>query len=169
MEPLTPSLAAVGRAALGFVALGATAALGADWSSAAHTAPSALIVHLGAFALTGPTLLVAHPFLGLEAKPDVLVAGLGRAFVRAGDLALGLSPLLLFFAATTAIAHGLFVVLLAFVGGAGLLGAARDLVAAEALTPGASPAAVHKMRVLAAAWSALTVLGAARVGWEVLS
>jgi hypothetical protein len=111
-----------------------------------------------------PSLLVAHPFLGLEAKPDALVAVLASTFVRAGDLALGLTPLVLFFAATTDLGPAVFTALLVFVGGTALLGAARDLVAVEA-----SPERQGRMRGLAAAWCALTVLGAARIGWEVMT
>lgn len=163
-----PSLLAVGRAALGFLAFGGAAAVGGDFASATQTAPSGLAIHFGAFALTGPTLLVVHPFLGLEAKPDALVAVLARAFVRAGELALGLTPLVVFFATTTTIAGPLFLVLLTFLGGAALLGAAHELVATEALATGTETARIDRMRWLAGGWCLLTVLGAARVGFEVL-
>ena len=94
------------RATSGFLLLGLVGTLTphATPEHLLQTAPSGLLVHLGALALTGPTLLVAHPFLGLEASPDRLVVALGRAFARAGDLALGLVPFLLFFAATTQVA-----------------------------------------------------------------
>jgi len=162
------------RASAGFLLLGAIGTLSpvATPRDLLHTAPSGLLVHLGALALTGPTLLVAHPFLGLEASPDRLVGALGRAFARAGDLALGLVPFLLFFAATTRLGTLLLAVLLGFVGITALVAAARDLVAAERAAPGASAVVgirVFRMRALAVAWSVLTLLAAARVGVEVLS
>jgi exosortase/archaeosortase len=158
-----PTIPQVGRAALGFVALGLAGALAQGPAPALHAAPGGLAVHLGAYALTAPSLLVVHPFLGLDARPDALVAILARGFVRAGDLALGLTPLLAFFALTTTIGPALFPILLGCAGAAALVGVAGELVATEA------PAGLRRMQALTAAWCALTVLGAARIGWEVLA
>lgn len=159
------------RAAAGFVLLGLVGTISpfSTPDELLQTAPSGLLIHLGALALTGPTLLVAHPFLGLEASPDRLVVALGRAFARAGELALGLVPFLLFFAATTRVATVFLALLLGFVGVTALVAAGRDLMAAERAVVGVTDDHIARMQVLTAAWSVLTLLAAVRVGVEVLS
>ena len=104
-----PTPMEMGRAALGFAALGLCASLGSEsLDAASHTAPSGLIVQAGAMLLTGPALLVGHQFLGLEASVPSLVDAMARAFVRTGTVALGLVPAVLFFSATSGLAPVLF-------------------------------------------------------------
>jgi hypothetical protein len=98
----TPSVPAVlsSIAAMGLVA--AAAALGsADPSVVARALPALAAPALGALVLTAPALLAVHQFLGLAAAPERLVAALGNAVVAAGRIALGLVPVVLFFAATS--------------------------------------------------------------------
>lgn len=98
----TPSVPAVltSIAAMGLVA--AAAALGsADATVVARALPALAAPALGALVLTAPALLAVHQFLGLAAAPERLVAALAHAVVAAGRIALGLVPVVLFFAATS--------------------------------------------------------------------
>lgn len=95
--------AELGTAMTGFLALGLCAGLGSgDVAVAVRAIPSGLLVAAGTALLTGPALLVVHPFLGLEARTDVLIRAMMRGFCVAGTTALGLAPVMLFFAATSA-------------------------------------------------------------------
>jgi hypothetical protein len=94
--------AELGTAMTGFLALGLCAGLGAgDVAVAVRAIPSGLLVAAGTALLTGPALLVSHPFLGLEAPTDALLRAMMRGFCVAGTTALGLAPVMLFFAATS--------------------------------------------------------------------
>ena len=98
----SPSVPAVlsSVAAMGLVA--AAAALGsADATVVARALPALAAPALGALVLTAPALLAVHQFLGLAAAPERLVAALAHAVVAAGRVALGLVPVVLFFAATS--------------------------------------------------------------------
>lgn len=166
--PEVPPVADVLTALGGFLVLSACAGVGSgDLAVAGRGLPSGILVQAGALVLTGPGLLVGHQFLGLGASPDALLGSVARAFVRAGRLALGLSPFLLYFSATSGLWLLLFCVLLSGIGVAGLSDAARSLVAAEARTR-PSMADLLKMRALVVAWGGLTVLVALRIAYDVL-
>lgn len=149
----------------GLAALGLCAGLGSgDLATAARSVPAGLLAGGGALLLTGPALVVAHQFLGLGGRPEVLVAALGRGFVTAGRVALGLAPAMLFASATSGLwGYGLVVLLM----GAAVLGfanGARRLVAAEG---GASAWNTLAMHGLVGTWIALTSLVGLRLGWDV--
>lgn len=99
-----PQAAAVARATVGFLALGACAGLGSGaLQTALQGGPSVLFVGVGTLLLTGPALVVVHQYLGLEARPIDVLGTLVTGFVAGGGLALGLAPVMLFFSATTAL------------------------------------------------------------------
>ncbi len=86
--------------AMGLVA--ASAALGAaEPAVVVRALPALAAPAIGAVVLTAPALLALHQFLGLDAAPERLVLALSRAVVAGGRIALGLVPVMLFFAATS--------------------------------------------------------------------
>ncbi len=152
----------------GFAVLGLCAGLGAgDLATTARAVPSGLLVGTGALLLSGPALVVAHQFLRLEAPPEALVGALGRAFVQVGRLALGFSPFVLFFAATSGLAGWIYVLVLAGIGLLGLSLAGRDLVAAERGAGAPSLGRDARMALLTWTWAGLAGLVALRIGWDV--
>ncbi|MEN0061538.1 MAG: hypothetical protein AAGA48_05270 [Myxococcota bacterium] len=153
------------RASVGFLALGAMAGSSGD-VSALDDGPVTLVTHLGALALTGPSLLVAHSVLGLRAAPEGLVRALGRTYARTGDLALGLVPFALFFAWTTSIGPQVVAVASLGAGAMGLSAASAGLIAIEA-SASETVEAPTRMSALVAVWVLLTLAGAARIAWEV--
>ena len=97
-----PDGAAVARATVGFLGLGAAAGLGSGvLSTAVQGGPQVLFVGMGTLLLTGPALVVVHQTLELRARPLDVLGTLVTGFVAGGALALGLSPFVLFFSATT--------------------------------------------------------------------
>lgn len=154
--------------------LGICAGLGAgEVALAARAVPAGLLVAAGSVVLTGPALVVAHQYQGLQADPQQLVSALSRGFVTCGEIALGLSPILLFFSATSGLWAALYSL---FVAGAGAFGGAvtaRQLLRAEAaarpagaeLTDHADLTARAGMGGLVLAWSTLAALIALRIGW----
>lgn len=141
----------------GLALLGAAAGLGSGSAAiAARSVPSALIVGAGALALTSPALLVVHQVLALRAPPHALVAALARALVRLGALALGLTPFVLFFAATSGLAFAVFPLAFAAAAALSAAGAVRELVGAE--VGAANPAAAVPMTALSLGWVGLTAL-----------
>lgn len=165
-EPRLPGALALLRASLGFVALGAMASLDRPVTSGWDDGPLTLVTHLGALALTAPSLLVAHPVLGLRAQPEALVTALASAYVRTGHLALGLVPFGLFFALTTSIGPQVVAVTSLVAGALGLTAAAGGLVAAERRADPVLPS-WGRMHVLTAGWVLLTLAGAVRIAFEV--
>jgi len=152
--------------------LGVCAGLGAgEPALAARAVPAGLLTAAGAVVLTGPALVVAHQYQGHAADPQLLVSALSRGFVTCGEIALGLSPILLFFSATSGLWAALYSL---FVAGAGAFGGAvtaRRLLRAER---GARPVDVDLttragMGGLVAAWSTLAALIALRIGWGMAS
>lgn len=98
----TPSVAAVLSSIAAMAAVAGAAALGAaEPAVLVRALPALAAPALGAVVLTAPALLAVHQFLGLDAAPERLVAALGRAVVAGGQIALGLVPVVLFFAATS--------------------------------------------------------------------
>jgi hypothetical protein len=168
-----PDPATVGRAVLGFGALGLTAALGSsDLGGAMRILPTALVVDLGALVLTGPALLVGHQYLGLEAPVPKLAAVLSNVFCRAGTVALGLAPALLFFAATSGLAPALHVLFLAGIATFALTDVWTGLLSVEraAVVPDETPRARTlrdaRMHLLVLSWMVLTSLVGLRLGFH---
>ncbi|MEZ4320432.1 MAG: hypothetical protein R3F61_23330 [Myxococcota bacterium] len=165
-----PDAPTVGRAVIGFALLGLCAALGSgDAAGAARVLPSALVVDLGALVLTGPALLVGHQYLGLEAPVPALAGVLANVFCRAGTVALGLCPALLFFAATSGLASGLLVLALLGIAAMALSDAFNGLRAAELAVgePGRERTFRDaRMQVLVASWMVLTALVGLRLGFH---
>lgn len=117
--------------------------------------PVAAAPLLGALLLTAPALIAMHQFLGLHARPEHMVVALSRALVVGGHVAGGLSPVALFFAATT----GLWPQVIAL--GGSLVGLATAATAARALheaerTSGHLPSA--RFSLLVAGWLGLGTL-----------
>lgn len=97
-----PSVPAVLTSVAAMTLVSAAAALGAaDASVVLRALPALAAPALGALVLTAPALLAVHQFLGLDAPPERIVAALGRSVVAGGSVALGLVPVVLFFAATS--------------------------------------------------------------------
>lgn len=163
-----PSPAAMGRATLGFLALGVTAALGGDGGlTAANLAPSGLLVQAGAMVLTGPAMLVGHQFLGLEASVPSLVNAMAGAFVRTGTVALGLVPAVLYFSATSGLGPFMFGMAMVGMGLNGLFDATAGMRTAE-LQAGEGNGALRdaKMTMLALGWAGLTGLIGLRIAFH---
>lgn len=123
----------------------------------------------GAALLTAPLLLVGHQFLGLRAAPTALVGTLLRAFCRGGDVALGLVPLALLFAATTDLAPGLLAAALLGTGLLTLALAMKRLLDLEALASGPDWAARGRMGLLVTVWGGLYGLIGLRLAWNLFS
>lgn len=127
-----PSPTEFAQGFLGFVLLAACAGLGAgDAMVATRTAPTGLLVGGGALALTGPTLIAMHQFLGLSATPDALAASLLRGFATTGRAALGLCPAMLLFASTSGLWAPVLLLLGGIAGGLGFRYTFQRLVEAE--------------------------------------
>lgn len=142
-------------AILGFSILGATAATwgGAD---AWRVGAAGLAAAAGAVALTTPTVVIAHAFIGLDGPPSEAAAAPLGAFTRAGRLAGWLAPVLLFFVAaggTRDVVYGLALV------GTGLVGLAAG---AAVLASGGQPG---RRGIVAFVWVGL----AGAVGLHLLS
>lgn len=166
-----PSPAGIGRAVLGFALLGCVAALGAAApDSAARVLPAAIVVDLGALVLTGPALVVGHQVMGLDAAVPELVGCLAHAFCRAGTIALGLCPALLFFAATSGLAPALFALALLAIAVFGLLDGFTGLTGAERRAGPEETRMVRlaKMHTLVAGWVGLTALVGLRLGLHLM-
>jgi hypothetical protein len=154
------------RALVGFGLLGGVAALGAG-DAAGGIAPTGVVSATGALALTVPALLVAHPFLELRAAPQALLTAVARPFVRCGELALALVPVMLLFRATSGLAELLLCLFLLGIAGLGFSLAIRHLLAAEAET-GSGVWASAKMAALVWGWAGLAGLIGARLGLGLL-
>ncbi len=142
---------------IGFVLLAACASLGAgDVSVATRTLPTGLLVGGGALALTGPTLIAMHQFLGLNATPDALAASLLRGFATTGRAALGLCPAMLLFAATSGLWAPVLLLLGGIAGGLGFQYTFRRLAEAEG-----RPSAAFAM--LITGWAGLVAMIALRL------
>ena len=157
--PAFPSPLAFVRGLAGYALLGTVAALGG--TNLVHHGSAGVVAGAGALVLTVPALLVIHPFLGLRAPPESLVAAILRPFSRIGDVCLGLTPALLLFRATSGLAPVLFGLALLGCGTLGFSLSIRELVRAE----GDSPA---RMTLLAWAWAGLAALIGARLAFGLL-
>jgi hypothetical protein len=149
----------------GLLALGVVSVSGGGLSAVSEF-PAPLLVQAGGLLLAAPALLVSHQLLGLYAAPSALVHSVGRGLVRAGHLALGLAPAMLFFSATTRTAGLLLALALGLVSVATLSAVWRDLVDAEGAALDASATeGVEPMRALAFGWCLLVALLAVRLAW----
>jgi hypothetical protein len=143
------------------VLFGLCAGLGAgELAIVVRVLPTTVAPLLGAMLLTAPALLAMHQFLGLHAAPESLAIALSRGLLGGGHVAAGLSPIALFFAATT----GLWPLALGF--GGALIGVSAAAVAARALhraerASGRQPSSAFSL--LIAAWLVLGTLIALRI------
>jgi hypothetical protein len=163
-------VAASGQALVGLLALGLCAGLGSGSVEVALRAvPSALLVAVGTAVLTGPALLVVHPFVGLDASPAALISSVHRGFCVAGRVALGLSPVMLFLAATSGW-WSLAYPALALLGGTlGLGTAAAELMRAEPADGAAAVLTRGKSAALALGWGVLAAMIGVRLSVQVAS
>lgn len=146
---------------VGFAALGLAAGLGSgDAVTAARVLPTGLLVGGGAFALTGPALIVAHQYLGLRASPDALFHAMTRGFAATGRAALGLCPAMLLFSASSGLWAGILGMFLAGLFGLGLAFTVRRLSQAEG-----GPFSA-RWSALLLAWNGLVSLVALRLAWD---
>lgn len=152
-----PSPADLARGLAGYVLLGLVGGLTGDDPVAA--APAAAVTAGGMLLLTVPALLVAHQYLRLSAAPASLLGELARTFVRCGELALGALPVVLLFAATSALGGPVATLVLAGLAGMGFTLATRRLVRAEARADGSA----WRMSVLAVGWCALAAMVGLRI------
>jgi len=162
-----PGASTVGRAVIGFALIGLVTALGSSGlEGATRVLPAALVVDLGALVLTGPALLVGHQYLGLEAEVTELVGVLSWVFCRAGTVALGLCPALLFFSATSGLAPSLLVLSLVGITGMALLDGYSGLLSAERAAGSEDSQRMRavKMQGLVLFWMGLTALVGLRLG-----
>lgn len=168
VSPLTPVELARGLAgyvllpAVGVVALGVRTG---DAAALVHQVLLGATVPTGALLLSVPGLLVGHQVLDLRSAPAALLAAVGRAFLRVGEVALGLCPALLLFTLTTGSAPALMLAALAGLGLAFLLLATRALAREEARA-GAELGPQLKMALLARAWAGLVLLVGLRLYWD---
>jgi hypothetical protein len=150
---------------LGFVALPVVGLLGEGGAGglAGGVAPP-----LAALALSVPSLIVGHQFLGLQAAPAELVRDVVAVFTGCGRLALALVPVVGLYAATSGLGPAVLVTALTCVGLAGVSLARQRLLAREAAAGPSTPGARARMAVLATAWAALALLVGARMGADLI-
>lgn len=152
----------------GYVALPGIALLDAAGPS---TLSAGVAAPVAALLLSVPSLLVGHQYLGLHADPRALLADVGRVFVHCGRLALGLVPAVGLYAATTRLGPIALAVALAAIGFGSVRLAKRRLDRREAAArPDATDAADRRFRMgaLTLAWSVLSLLIGARMGFTLL-
>ena len=113
---------------LGFVALGASAAL-AEGASLTTLAGGPLLAALGTALLTTPTLVVGNELAHLATPPEAVIGVVADTLARAGALALWLSPIVLFFAVATPAWQVVYAGLLLCLGGTTILVATLRIAA----------------------------------------
>jgi hypothetical protein len=135
---------------------------------AVRTVPSAIVIAMGAAALTSPALLVAHQLMALKAPPEQVVAALGQGVVRLGALCAGLTPFIAFFALTSGLAPVLYALVLVTVC---LLASVSTVRALATLENNANPqiTAGPAMAALGGVWVLLTGLVALRLAISVFA
>lgn len=169
LEPVPP-FPRVLSALCGLALLGAVTGLGTGSTHmAARAIPSALSIGGGAVLLTGPALLVAHQFLGLQGRPEDLVAALVRAFCRLGDLSLGLVPLVGLFSVTSRLGPAVMALGFATAGAFALIRLTGELMVIERNTPEEGRLKREgTMALLTFGWAALFVAIVLRLAFGVL-
>jgi hypothetical protein len=157
----SPPLPAVGRVLTGvggYVALGAVAQLGDPAHAALSVMFGALAAALGTVAFTLPTLLVAHPWLGLRTDPMGVAARQIEGFTRCGRLAGTLAPVMLFFVFAQTATQVLYVLAVGCIGIAGLLAGGMEIAEAETGTQRAVAKHVALGWMLVGGWAGLVLL-----------
>jgi hypothetical protein len=135
--PLAAPVAALPFARLvsalgGLLGFGCAAALTVpEPAFVAQASGSALFSVVGAAVLTTPPLLVAHQVARLQAPIEDVVAAVSRGLIRAGGLAAGFAPAVLWLSLTSGLAWVVYPTLLAVCGAFAAFGAIDELVAAE--------------------------------------
>lgn len=119
----------------------------------------------GAMLLTAPALFAMHQFLGLHARPETMTVALARGLIIGGHVAAGLSPMALFFAATTGLWPFLVAIGGTLVGLAAATSAARSLHEAERAKNGSSSA---RFSLLVAGWLVLGTLISLRLAADLI-
>lgn len=114
---------------------------------------AALATSAGTVAFTLPTLVVAHPWLGLRTPPADVASRLVEGFARCGRLAGFLAPVMLFFVASASATRALYVIAILGLGAVWLTASGLEIVDAEGDSPRAPVAAL-----VATAWTALAAL-----------
>jgi hypothetical protein len=159
--PRHPPLQRLGLAVAGMTLYGLCAGLGAgELAVVVRVLPTTVVPLLGAMLLTTPALLVMHQVLGLQARPETMTIALARALLVAGHVAAGLSPIALFFAATTGLWPFAIALGGTIIGIAAAASAARALHEAER-AEGRLPS--PRFSLLVAAWLVLGALVSLRL------
>lgn len=143
------------RAIGGFSALGLATAVSGPVEVAAAS-PAGLVTAVGVLLLTAPALVVGHQYLGMKAAPAALLGALVDAFARAGAIALGAAPAVLWLGVMSDLAPLAGRLALVGAGSFGLLRAMGGLVDAERRAGGSALA-------LATAWGGLAAIVALRL------
>jgi hypothetical protein len=160
----TPSVVSVIGAIGGMLLFGIATMLAAEKLAAIR--PGSLLLPaslVGATLLTAPALFALHQFLRLSARPDAMIAALARAWVAAGQVAAGIAPVGLFFAATTSLWPVVLVAGFALCGVVAAIVAIVSLHDAEASLATPTPAFTG----LVLGWTVLTVAIALRIAFEI--
>lgn len=164
-----PRMGAVGAAVGGLLLVGTASALGTGYLNlAVRTVPSAIIITMGAAALTSPALLVAHQLMALKAAPDQVVAALGEGVVRLGALCAGLTPFIALFSLTSGLAPFLYAMALIAACLLTSLSTVHSLAKLEK-NANADLSAAPAMAVLGSVWVGLTGLVALRLAFAVFT
>ncbi len=144
------------RGTLGFALLGLAAGVGSpELVSGLKTAPTVVVVVTVPLVITIPSLVVMHQFGQLRASPEAITAAAGRGLVRAGQLAAGLAPVVLFLALTSDIWRGALLIAMAGCAAAGLETARATLVAVVRQAGPQIPLERLRMGALASGWMLL--------------
>ena len=123
-----PAFPALLRGLAGYTALGIGALISAEGIQAPLALSlSVLVAAGGAVVMTTPTLLVAHQYLGLSAKPGAVLGAVIASLSKTGGLALWLAPVLLFFAASGTVWATIYWIAVLWLGVVGLCGAVMGL------------------------------------------
>lgn len=146
------------RSVGGFGALGLAAAV-AGQPEALASAPAGLETAAGVLLLTGPALVVGHQYLNLKASPAALLGALADAFTRAGAVALGAAPAVLWLGVTSDMGPLVGLATLLGVGAFGILRAIGNLFDAEH-AGGGSTAGIFS---IVFGWAGLAALVALRL------
>lgn len=166
LEP--PKPARLGLGAVGFLAAFAATLPSIPLDAAASVGATGLVSAVSATVLTGPAVVVLHQYLRLRARPADVLAAIGQGFADAGNVALGLSPLILFLAVTSPLALPALLALLGASILVVLVQTLRRLVHLEIQAPGATLPRVLGMAGVSLAWLCLTALIGGRIALSFL-
>lgn len=147
--PTTPRLPASILALVPLAALGAVAAVGTT-AADLPTLTSLPLIAVVTAAFTAPALLAASHTLHVELPVDRVTGAFGAGLARAGRVAAGLLPLMVFEVLTSNLATALWLA------GAGLAGAAGISAARRGLVGSDEPS--RSLTLLTRGWAALAGL-----------